>query len=119
MIAWFAALVLALAPAPTPAGKLAGTYQTRQMEVGASLELKADGTFRYMLDYGAVSEAAQGHWTALTSGVQLTSDPMAMELLVEIERSDAGFHDEPLALEDGALVMHRHDTIFTFYRDEP
>ena len=113
MIAWMAAL-LALAPEPSA---LAGTYQTQQMEVGAMLELKADGTFRYMLDYGAVSEAAEGHWTASKGEIRLDSDPLAMGLMVEVERSDAGFEDEALAVEDGALVMRRHDTILTFYRD--
>ena len=57
MTAWIAALLLATqAPA-----SIAGIYQTQQMEVGATLELREDGTFRYMLDYGAVSEAAEGH----------------------------------------------------------
>ena len=115
MIAWLAALLMA---ALDP-GSLAGTYQTQQMEVGAKLELKADGTFRYMLDYGAVSEAAEGRWTAREDGVHLDSDPLAMELLVEIERSDAAFDDERLASDDGALIMQRYDTLFTFYRDEP
>ena len=114
MIAWLFAALLALQnPAP-----LAGTYQTQQMEVGAMLELKPDGTFRYMLDYGAVSEAAEGHWTASDGVVHLDSDPLAVQLMTEIERSDAGFADEKLAVDDGALVMQRHDTIFTFYRDE-
>ena len=114
MIAWLAALLLA-AQAPAT---LAGTYQTQQMEVGAMLELKADGTFRYMLDYGAVSEAAEGHWTATAEEVRLNSGPLAMALMVEIDRSDAGFADETLAIDNGALVMQRHDTIFTFYRDD-
>ena len=118
MIAWLTAFLLALAPAP-PAEPLVGTYATQQMEVGARLELNGDGTFRYMLDYGAVSEAAEGHWTADKSVVHLTSDPLAMSLLTEIERSDAAFEDEQLAVDDGALVMRRHETIFTFYRDEP
>lgn len=114
MIAWLAALLLA-AQDPT---SLAGTYQTRQMEVGATLDLNADGTFRYMLDYGAVSEASEGHWTASDGMVQLDSDSLTMELMAQIERSDAAFADEKLAVEDGALVMQRHDTIFTFYRDD-
>ena len=50
--------------------------------------------------------------------VRLDSDPLAKELMVEIERSDAGFADEALAIDNGALVMQRHDTIFTFYRDD-
>ena len=110
----FAALLLAL----QNLASLAGNYQTQQMEVGAMLELKADGTFRYMLDYGAVSEAAEGHWSAKDGVVHLDSDPLAMDLMVQIERSDAGFKDEKLAVEEGALVMQRHDTVFTFYRDD-
>jgi hypothetical protein len=120
MIACFAAFLLALAPAAAPAiDTLAGTYATQQMEVGAKLELKSDGSFRYMLDYGAVSEAAEGHWTAARGVVHLDSDPLALSLLTEIERSDAGFEDEQLPIDKGALVMRRHDTIFIFYRDEP
>jgi hypothetical protein len=117
MIAWLTALLLALAPAA--ADKLPGTYQTHQMETGAILELKGDGTFQYMLDYGAVSEAAEGHWTASPKGIVLNSKPLSVQLLREIERSDAGFHEEPLMLENGALVMQRYDTIFTFQRDKP
>jgi hypothetical protein len=120
MIAWLAAILLALAPAAAPPpGKLSGTYQTRQMEVGAMLELKTDGSFRYMLDYGSVSEAAEGSWSTSPEGVVLNSKPMPIELLREIERSDAAFDEEPLILEDGTLVMQRYDTIFTFYRNEP
>jgi hypothetical protein len=115
MIAWFAALLLAAEPAPT----LAGTYSTHQMEVGAMLELKTDGTFQYMLDYGAVSEAAQGHWSAADNAVRLDSDPLALDLMTQIERSDAAFEDEVLNLDDGALVLRRWDTVFTFYKDEP
>ena len=119
MIAWLAAVLLALAPAAPPADKLSGTYQTHQMEVGAMLELSPDGTFRYMLDYGAVSEAAEGRWTASPEGVVLNSKPLAIELLRDIERSDAAFEEEPLTLENGALVLQRWDTIFTFHRNEP
>lgn len=115
MIAWLAAALLASA---APADALAGTYQTQQIEVGATLEIKPDGTFRYMLDYGAVSEAAEGRWTAAPGAIHLTSDPLPVALLGEIERSDAAFEEEPLALEDGALVLQRHDTVLTFYRDE-
>ena len=42
---------------------VAGTYQAQQMEVGAALELEKNGHFRYQLDYGAVSEHAEGDWT--------------------------------------------------------
>ena len=115
MIGWAAALALFL---QSPAD-LAGSYHSQQMEVGAALELKADGTFRYSLDYGAVSEAAEGRWSASDGVVLLTSDPLSFDLMREIERSDAAFEDEVLAIEDGALVLQRFDTLFTFYRDEP
>jgi hypothetical protein len=115
MIAAWAALTLFL---QSPQD-LNGLYRTQQMEVGAALELNADGTFQYSLDYGAVSEAAEGHWTAADGIVQLTSDPLPLELMREIERSDAAFDDEALAIDDGALVLQRHDTIFIFHRDEP
>jgi hypothetical protein len=112
--AWIAALLLA-AQAPAP---IAGIYQTQQMEVGATLELRKDGTFSYMLDYGAVSEAAEGHWSANKGIVRLDSDPLAIVTMTRIERSDAAFRDEELSIEDGSLVMHRYDTVFTFYRDD-
>ena len=115
MIAWLAAWLLAM----QDFASLAGTYQTHQMEVGAMLELNEDGTFRYMLDYGAVSEAAQGHWTATEGAIHLESDPLAADLMAQIERSDASFGNEKLAIDDGVLVLQRHETIFTFYRDEP
>lgn len=114
MIAWLAAALLAAADPG-----LAGNYSTHQMEVGATLELKADGTFQYMLDYGAVSEAAEGHWTAANGAVHLDSDPLAADLMSQIERSDAAFEDEILKLHEGALLLERWDTLFTFYRDEP
>lgn len=125
MIAWLAAVLLALAPATAPApavapaNSLAGSYRTHQMEVGAQIELKADGSFRYMLDYGNVSEAAEGHWTAAQGVVHLNSDPLPKELLVEIERSDAAFKDEQLLVDDGALMMRRHETVFKFSREQP
>ena len=97
---------------------LSGLYRTHQMEVGAALELNSDGTFRYSLDYGAVSEAAEGHWTKDQDGIHLDSDPMPLDLLSEIERRDAAFKDEVLKVEDGALVLPRYETVFTFYREE-
>lgn len=125
MIAWLAAVLLFLAPATAPApavapaNPLAGSYRTHQMEVGAQIELKADGSFRYMLDYGNVSEAAEGHWTAAQGVVHLNSDPLPKELLVEIERSDAAFKNEQLLVDDGALMMRRHETVFKFSREQP
>jgi hypothetical protein len=112
MTAWLTALMLAVqAPA-----SVAGVYQTRQMEAAATLELRQDGTFLYMLDYGAVSEAAEGHWSAAKGAIHLDSDPLAMDVMRRIERSDAAFNDEQLAVDEDVLVMRRHDTLFKFYR---
>ena len=66
-------VIAALLLAPAPA--VAGLYQSQQMEVGAALELKADGRFRYQLDYGAVSEQAEGTWTSDGKSVRLTTAP--------------------------------------------
>lgn len=54
---------------------LSGGYQADQMEVGAALLLAPDGRFRYVLDYGAVSESAEGRWTAEGDTVRLTTEP--------------------------------------------
>ena len=58
-----------------PASALAGLYQAQQMEVGAALELKKNGHFRYQLDYGAVSEHAEGDWFLGGKTVRLTTRP--------------------------------------------
>ncbi len=67
-----APLLVALAPASAQAG----FYRSSQMEVAAALELRANGTFRYVLDYGAVSETGEGKWKSDGATVRLTSDPM-------------------------------------------
>lgn len=83
MIVFAAALMAAAAPAP-----IAGVYQTHQMEVGAALELRKDGRFHYQLDYGAVSEHAEGDWTSDGKTVRLTSNPMPKEPGFELVRDD-------------------------------
>lgn len=71
-----------------PAMVLAGLYQSHQMEVGAALELKADGAFRYQLDYGAVSEHAEGRWTSDGRTVLLTTQPHPVSPRFELVRDD-------------------------------
>lgn len=78
-----AALLIAAAPA-----SVAGLYQAHQMEVGAALELRKDGYFRYQLDYGAVSEEASGSWTFDGKTVRLTSNPMPKAPSFELLRDD-------------------------------
>ena len=69
-----AAAIRLLAAAPAQASP-AGFYQTQQMEVGGALELQPGGHFRYQLDYGAVSEGAEGDWTFDGKTVRLTTVP--------------------------------------------
>ena len=76
------ALVLASAPA------IAGLYQAHQMEVGAALELQKNGHFRYQLDYGAVSEHAEGNWTFDGKTVRLTTSPAPKQPSFELVRDD-------------------------------
>jgi hypothetical protein len=84
MLSLVAAFV-ALAPAPAT---LPGIYRSQQIEVGAALELKDDGRFRYALEYGAVSELGEGKWASDGKAVRLTSDPMPRAPSFEIVRDD-------------------------------
>jgi hypothetical protein len=80
-----AAAALLLAPGPA----VAGLYQSQQMEVGAALDLKADGHFRYQLDYGAVSEHAEGDWSFDGKTVRLTTRPAPKTPSFELIRDEA------------------------------
>lgn len=72
----------------TAPASVAGLYQAQQMEVGAALELRKDGHFRYQLDYGAVSESAEGDWISDGKTVRLTSNPMPKLPSFELVRDD-------------------------------
>ena len=63
-----AALLIAAADAPP----VTGFYRSNQIEIGAALELDPDGRFMYQLDYGAVSEAAEGTWSSDGTAVSRT-----------------------------------------------
>lgn len=80
---------LLLAPAHAPAKvSVAGLYRSQQMEVGAALELKKNGHFRYQLDYGAVSESASGDWTFDGKVVHLTTRPVPKAPSFELVHDD-------------------------------
>lgn len=81
-------LAALLLVAAAPAQSVAGLYQAQQMEVGAALELQKNGHFRYQLDYGAVSEAAEGDWMFDGKTVRLTSKPMPKLPSYELVRDD-------------------------------
>ncbi|MEO6580608.1 MAG: hypothetical protein ABIN83_05605 [Sphingomicrobium sp.] len=91
---------------------LTGFYASGQMEVAAAIELEPDGKFAYSLDYGAVSEVAEGSWTSEGSTIYLTSTKM------EGAYKQAEFKREPLQVEGAALVLHRYDTVIRFNRDD-
>ena len=77
-------LLIALAPAAS----MAGLYRSQQMEIGAALELRKDGHFRYQLDYGAVSEHASGDWSFDGRIVRLTTKPAPRKPSFELVRDD-------------------------------
>ncbi len=56
----------------------AGTYDGHQTEIGAALQLGADGRFQYYLSYGAVDEMASGTWTVEADSIVLTSYPVRL-----------------------------------------
>ena len=104
----FAALLLAAADAPP----VAGFYVSNQIEIGAALELESDGHFQYQLDYGAVSEGAEGTWTSDGTNVYLTATRM------EGAYKTSSFNRQPLKMEGDRLLLSRYDTVIRFEREE-
>jgi hypothetical protein len=102
------AIMLAAADAPP----VTGFYRSHQIEVGAALQLDEDGHFLYQLDYGAVSEAAEGGWTTDGSTVFLTATRM------EGAYKTHNFNREPLKIEGDRLLLTRYDTVIRFERED-
>lgn len=94
---------------------VAGLYQSQTMEVGAALELRKDGHFRYQLDYGAVSEQAEGDWSFDGKAVRLTTMPKPNPPSFELVRDDlAPAGEVAMALEaPGFGEGYRLDAIAT------
>ena len=105
-------LIAALLLAAADTAPVTGFYRSNQMEVGAALELDPDGRFMYQLDYGAVSEAAEGTWSSDGKTVYLTATRM------EGAYKTRNFDSEPLKIEDDRLVLSRYDIIIRFEREE-
>jgi hypothetical protein len=118
MVLGAALLWLAAAAPASPVGM----YETRQMEVAAGLELKANGRFRYALSYGAVDEEGEGDWTFDGNTVRLTSNPMPKRPSFELVRDDPAPAGElSLELEDPGFqwghpleALARSDSAGTF-----
>lgn len=104
----FAALLLVAADALP----VTGFYVTHQIEVGAALQLDEDGKFQYQLDYGAVSEAAEGNWSSDGTSVYLTATRM------QGAYKAPNFNRESLKIEGGRLLLNRYDTVIRFEREE-
>ncbi len=103
-----AAYMLAMAVAPA----ISGFYTTHQIEVGAALQLDEDGKFQYQLDYGAVSEVAEGNWSSDGTTVYLTATRMDGAYKAQ------NFNREPLKIEGDRLLLNRYDTVIRFERED-
>jgi hypothetical protein len=79
-------VLMASDPAAAQSSSLAGIYDGHQMEMGAGLELKPDGHFKYGLSYGALDEEAAGTWTVSGDRVLLTSAPVNAPRFVMVSR---------------------------------
>ena len=114
------AVALSIAVAsPTAAQDVAGLYEVNQMEMGGGLELRPDGRFRYALEYGAVSEEAQGKWAVERGTVRLTTDPMPPKSECDRGFASACFDRTPLAAEGENLVLYRWDAKILFKPFQP
>jgi len=83
-------LLTAAAPAdPAHPAALVGAYDGHQMELGAGLDLEADGRFHYGLSYGALDEEAEGSWVADHGSVVLTSDHVMPPRFTLVEQKAA------------------------------
>ena len=91
---------------------ITGFYASSQMEVAAAIELEADGKFDYSLDYGAVSEFAEGTWTSEGGTIYLTSTKM------QGAYEAPAFVREPLKFDGNSLLLRRYDTTIRFNRDD-
>ncbi len=106
-----AALLLAVV-APADAPPATGFYRSNQMEIGAALQLDEDGKFQYQLDYGAVSEAAEGNWTSDGGTIYLTATRM------QGAYKTPNFNRQPLKIEGDRLLLNRYDTVIRFERED-
>jgi hypothetical protein len=91
-------------------------YNGGQMEVGAQMELKPDGHFRYELAYGALDEAAEGTWEFKDGAVFLTTVPAVKQpgFVVESDVPDprGGLW---IKLSSGPVMEGARQRIYLFY----
>jgi uncharacterized protein len=102
-------LVLALIAASILNGAdMTGHYYLRGvMEVGSELLLRPNGTFEFMLSYGASDYWGRGTWKAADEAVVLTSEESKHKAPFTLVKSEAGKSGETrikLIGEDGRIV---------------
>jgi hypothetical protein len=114
-----AAALLLAAASPSASQDIAGLYEINQMEMGGGLELRADGHFRYALDYGAVSEEAEGKWSVEDGTVRLTTEPMPPTGECDRGFASACFDRTPLTREDENWILYRWDAKILFKPVQP
>jgi len=84
------AILISLAVMSAPAADFAGHYYLQNVrEAGSELLLKADGTFDYMLAYGAADYWAKGTWKSDQDGVILNSSERERKAPFRLVRSEA------------------------------
>jgi len=94
------------------ASPVSGFYRSNQMEIGAAIQLDDDGRFQYQLDYGAVSESAEGNWSSDGQSVFLTATKMVGAYKAP------NFNREPLKIDGDRLLLSRYDTVIRFERED-
>lgn len=93
---------------PRHPAALVGHYDGHQMEMGAELVLKADGSFQYGLEYGAIDEEAEGSWAQVGDHVVLTGKPVTAPRFVFLGQQSAPTGIFRLSLEapDGMSLQY-------------
>lgn len=103
-----AVAVQAVEPAP-----VTGFYISRTMEVGSAIELDPDGKFMFALDYGAISEAAEGNWVREGNTIYLTATRH------EMNWQAPKFDRTPMRVEGNDLLLERHDRSIRYEIEQP
>lgn len=106
-----AALALMAASPEKAAKKWIGIYDGSQTELAAALELRTDGGFGFILNYGALDEVAEGRWALEGDRIVLT--------VVQHESNDpedAGFGESTLTIDGNALTLPRHGRLLRFVK---
>ena len=104
-------MILAFLLALADPSALPGFYIGSQTELAAAIELEPDGSFSYALDYGAVSETAEGKWRLEGERVLLT-----------VEKSQGAANGPnlsttPLEIAGNALRLDRYGRSIVFNRE--